>query len=506
MHSRARRSSRVRTLAPAAVLVAAILFFISRSAPFQSLYFHGSRFSDTIGTLRDSDLSTLLYWDTDVSGLRQHIKSSPPHCRDPYREPGYLHVPKDVSKTQWVVFDDQFLDRPPPSTADYPTNKEPTFSDAAPPADILAHAPHNWLLDLRRYEPIVERARRTSESADILDLSADQQDLIRRVNWIHNRRLLVLGDSIDRFLIQFFCEDLHGKYQNTQNQKYGGQHTTFSCQIPYLNFTIYHWHVASMYPTRPQWWWLPHVKYVAFEDRFENLFKPVWHDAVGMNGHTPDLVLFESGLWDERALRESYRNMNEPDEDKLDPETRKKKAAERKETGLGREGRQLVWEELEFFRARMNKFIIYLREKFGQSTPMMYRSLTTRRDSNKADLPTINMDRVSRALMDRHGVEVFEWARLASGFSNQYQDYLHIGHGPLSVTWANMALYYLFRAAGGVDHNGTFLRFPDPVGQYVKDGKTILNAPTINIPEHPDTTVDKFWTECHEYNIHLGGR
>ncbi|KAK9313837.1 hypothetical protein V1524DRAFT_471577 [Lipomyces starkeyi] len=487
MHKHACLSPRARaiTFALAAVLGVALLFVVSQ--PSAQL---------TLSKIETSDgLSSLLYWDSDVAGLRQNRNSVPSHCRDPYREPGYLHIPGEVSRTQWVPFVDDFLDMPPPSTANYPTDQIPEFNDAAPPVGILNRAPHNWLLDLLQYESILKHATSKPESSGILDLSSDQRDLVRRVNWIHNRRLLVLGDSIDRFQIQFFCEDLNGTYHNTKSSEYGGQHTTFSCAIPYLNFTIYHWHVASMYPMRPHWWWLSHIKHVAFEDRFENLFKPVWNEAIGMNGHTPDLILFESGLWDERAFRESYRNRKQPDEDNQDDETRKKQEAQRKETGLGREGRQLAWEELEFFKARMNKFLMYLREKFGENTPMMYRSLTTRRDSTNADLPTINMDRVSRALMARHGLEIFEWARLARGFSTQYHDYLHVGHGPLSVTWANMMLYYLFRATGGVDYDGKFLRFPDPVGKYVTDGKSIRNAPTIDVPEHPDTSVEKFWNE-----------
>ncbi|KAK9240044.1 hypothetical protein V1525DRAFT_396701 [Lipomyces kononenkoae] len=449
-------------------------------------------------------LAALLYWDSDVAGLQQSRQSAvtaPAYCRDPYREPGYLYIPHEVTRTQWIPFDEKFFDSPPPSSATYPTDKNPEFSDAAPPAEFLHHAPHNWLHDLIQYESILKH----TESDGILDLSPDQQDLVRRVNWIHNRRVLVLGDSIDRFTVQFFCEDLHSAYQTTKNSAYGGPHTTFSCTIPYLNFTIYTWHVASMYPMRPDWWWLSHIKHVAFEDRFEHLFKPVWNEVIGMNGHTPDLILFESGLWDERAFRESYINQKLPD-DITDNATREKLQAERQETGRGRNGRQLAWDELDFFKARMTKFVMYLRDKFGDTTPMMYRSLSTRRDSNKEDLPTINMDRVSRALMNHHGVEIFEWARLARGFSDEYFDYLHIGHGPLSVTWANMMLYYLFRSSGGIDYDGKLLRFPDPVAQYVNNRENIRDAPIIDVPSHPDTTVDRFWHECHKHNIHWGGR
>ncbi|KAK9371103.1 hypothetical protein V1509DRAFT_615793 [Lipomyces kononenkoae] len=431
----------------------------------------------------------------------------PPQCSDPYRQPGYLYVPSDPIDVQWIpYFETDFVDLPDPNSTIYPTDKAPKFSDDGPPLDVIKRSPHNWHKDLVNYLNTLQAVENQTTTTDAkpIDFTAEQQDLISRVNWVHNRRVLVLGDSVDRFMIKFFCRDLGQEAKIENDPDYGGDHTTMACHIPLFNFTIYHWHVASLYTFRPEWFWLPHVKYVPFEERFDKLFKPVWHEVIGMNGQTPDLILFQSGLWDERVFREAGRF--EDGDLKLPEEERKKKYDALSKVGLGRGGRQLVWEELVFFKSRMDKFITFVRDKFGADVPLMYRSLTTRQESHSMDLAGINMDRVTRALVEKRSIEVFEWARIAAAFSTQYMDKLHIGRGPLSYTYSNMLMYYLFRAAGGVEYNGTISQSPDSVRQYVSDTDTVTGAPKIQIKKKPDTGVNKFWAECHQYNIHWGGR
>ncbi|KAK9361808.1 hypothetical protein V1504DRAFT_450338 [Lipomyces starkeyi] len=431
----------------------------------------------------------------------------PLQCSDPYRQPGYLHIPNDTLDAQWIpFFETDFIDIPDPESAIYPTDKAPTFTDVGPPPDVINRSPHKWHKDLINYVKTLQAIESYVQTSDSqpLELNDEQKDLVRRVNWAHNRRVLVLGDSIDRFMIKFFCGDLGQQAQVTKHPEYGGDHTTMACHIPLLNFTMYHWHVASLYTYRPVWFWLPHVKYVPFEERFEKLFKPVWNEVVGMNGQSPDLILFQSGLWDERVFREAGRS--EDGDDKLSEPEKKKKYDRLSKVGLGRGGRQLVWDELVFYKARMDKFITLVRDKFGADVPLLYRSLSARRESASMDLAGINMDRVTRALVAKRGVEIFEWSRMAAAFSTQYMDYLHIGQGPLSYTWSNMLIYYLFRAAGGAEYNGTLARFPDSVQQYVLDGEAVTGAPQIQVNRNPDTSVDKFWAECHQYNIHWGGR
>ncbi|KAK7203028.1 hypothetical protein BZA70DRAFT_89840 [Myxozyma melibiosi] len=439
--------------------------------------------------------------------------ASPVACHDPYRAPGYFHIDhNNVRLSQWIPFTDDTgaLDVPVPESAHYPTDTIPVFTADPPPQEFIAAGPHNWLIETTNYKNLleaIERAKGDGSDHKPLKLTDVQQRLIGRMNWLHNRRVLALGDSVDRIMIEEFCNVLGHTAKRTEG-KYGGQHTTYRCTIPVLNFTIYHWQVASMYPMRPPWFWLDHIKELAFEDRFKSIYEPVRAEVIGMNGKTPDLILFQSGLWDERAFRESTRNMPHPGDENLSPEQLAEAQKQRAETGLGRAGRQLSWDELMFFKARMNKFMDYIRDYFGgdPNLPMMYRGLTTRRQSTNSDLATINMDRLSRALAARKGIEIFEWARLTLAFSNEYSDYLHIGKGPLNILWANMMFYYLFRASGGAEFNGTFFSMPDPVAQYVIEGQGAIGAPEIVVPSSPDTEVNSHWASCHRYNVHWGGR
>ncbi|KAK9364369.1 hypothetical protein V1509DRAFT_636619 [Lipomyces kononenkoae] len=476
------------------------------------------------GKLADYDSSlvrSLLFWRPfswsmkDKEGIAEDAGSElesenmSSQCSDPYRQPGHLYVPEsDEFDVQWIpYFETDFLNIPDPESAQYPTASAPNLTYGGPPPEIIKRSPHKWHRDLINYVDVLRRIQNfTANDSKPLDLNDVQKDIIVRLNWIHNRRVLFLSDSVDQYMIDFFCEDLGQLATKSSHPIYGGVHTTGSCHIPLLNFTIYHWHIASLYTYRPDWFMPAHVKYVAFEERFENLFKPVWNGSIGMNGQSPDLVLFQSGLWDERVFRVAAKVLEDGDDDDKLPEKQRKWKYQRLGRILGeREGRQLFWEELVFFKSRMEKFIKFIRDIFGADVPLMYRSLTMRQESRSADLAGLDMDRVTRALATKHGVEIFEWSRLGAAFSGQYMDNIHVGHGPLSYTWSNMLLYYLFRATGGVEYNGALAQFPDSVKQYVIDGQAVKGAPLIHVSRNPDTSL-KFWAQCHDYNIHWGGR
>ncbi|KAK9383290.1 uncharacterized protein V2V93DRAFT_364750 [Kockiozyma suomiensis] len=434
----------------------------------------------------------------------------PAECRDPYRQPGYLYTDKKNNyKTQWIPYPEtDIFDLPIPETARYPTNKIPEFTIDPPSDKYLNAGPHNWINELVRYYRLLKDIDSAKKSGGKpVELDPTQQRLVRRLNWLHGRRVLILGDSIDRIMIQEFCKALEVTPKFTEGP-HGGMHTTYYCDLKLLNFTIYHWHVPSLYPMTPPWWWMPKIKIVAFEDRFKEIYAPVNDKIIGMNGKSPDLILLQSGLWDERAIRESYRNKVYPGDEKLTEKELEEVKAKRRNDELALEGRQLAWEELMFFQSRMQTFVNYVRDHFGSdpNLPMMYRGLTTRQNSNKADLVTLDMDRISRALATRNGIEIFEWASMTRGFSEQYTDYLHIGSGPLNALWSNMILYYLFRAAGGSEYNGTFLTMPDSVGHFVIEGEGVVNVPAVPLSENPDTEVSIHWAVCHPYNLHWGGR
>ncbi|KAK9470712.1 uncharacterized protein V1510DRAFT_398726 [Dipodascopsis tothii] len=414
----------------------------------------------------------------------------PPQCADPFRQPGFLAAKDGEPRSaRWVPFGDAAVAaRPAPPSALYPPVDAagqavaPVFTEALPPADVLGAAPRNWLADLVDYHKLLERIDAYKIAGKQFDLTASEQRLVRELNWVHGRRLLLMGDSVDRHMAQIFCREFGHDSLETATQRnadgtvrvHGGKHTTASCHLPLLNFTIAHWHIASMYTMRPDWWWLDHVDTVAFEERFPKYYLPDLAHVAGLDGAAPDLVLFQSGLWDERVFRENAIAKfpgTKPEAMKVFP--------------LAKEGRQLVWDELEFFRARFRKFVGLIKTTFP-GTPLMYRALTSRREQTANDLPTINMDRLNRHVAVAEDIEVFEWARLVQGFSAEYLDYLHVGHGTGSVLWGQMVLYYLFRAAGG----------------YVHEGRGVRGAPAIAL----GAPAADGWAECHPYNVHWGGR
>lgn len=59
-----------------------------------------------------------------------------------------------------------------------------------------------------------------------------------------------------------------------------------------------------MFVYRPAWWWEKHMTVVPFEERWTEIFEPTFLELRGIDGVNPDLILFQSGLWDARAFLE----------------------------------------------------------------------------------------------------------------------------------------------------------------------------------------------------------
>lgn len=167
-------------------------------------------------------------------------------------------------------------------------------------------------------------------------------------SWLRNRRILVIGDSVDRFMLQFLCEETKHELHEP------ARHTTATCHIPELNFTATHWHFPGSYTTRPSWWWMPKMEFVAFEERWEKLWRPTMPKTNGMEGGRPDLILWQANLWDQRVLWEAGKA---------------KEGGE--ETGLGEHTRQMVWDELRFVMSRMKKFVSAIDAEFGTGIPIV---------------------------------------------------------------------------------------------------------------------------------------
>lgn len=246
--------------------------------------------------------------------------------------------------------------------------------------------------------------------------------------WLWGRRVLIIGDSVDRFMVQFFCQEFGRTDQQPEPR------TTATCEIPTFNLTIIQWHFSGSFTYRPDWWWMEDMKEVAFEERWDTWWSKTLDSQVrGLNGRAPDLLLWQSGLWDQRAFWEGG-------------------AAHNKTAGMGTMGehqRQLVWEEARFVTVRLKKLLRVLRDEFGD-IPSMFRTVSLHKNSNAEDANLMELDRIQRSIAEQQGHEIFEWGRILSSFTMLYRDKTHTDKGPGSWLWGNMMLEYLRRSAGSV--------------------------------------------------------
>ncbi|KAK9482971.1 hypothetical protein V1527DRAFT_474577 [Lipomyces starkeyi] len=402
----------------------------------------------------------------------------PSECIDPFRLPGYLYLPSEsdcVADTRWVPFYPSFGDAPDPTEAVYPRPTEVgdlLLKDTGIERDFFSLSPSQWTKKLIFYYNILsELDSRDGHNPKIIN--ADDKSVLEEMEWIRHRRVLTVGDSVDRFMVLDFCEEFRGATFFEEGGRQGEQRTTASCHIPFVNLTIMQWHLPSTLTYRPSWWWIPDMPIVAFEQRLEEVYRKTLPRLLGWGGR-PDLVLFQTGFWDERAFREAEH----AEEEKSLPEAQKTKV-------WWKSNSQLKWSELRFVAARVKKVIRLLRQELGEDSPLMYRALSTKRDGKEQDLGLISVDRMMRALMAQLDVEVFEWGKIVYGFASEYQDELHIRRGGLSWLWSDMVINYLFRGAGGVEIEGK-----------------------VKVKPTNDTWFDvaKNWAECHRWLISWEGR
>ncbi|KAF2095792.1 hypothetical protein NA57DRAFT_78572 [Rhizodiscina lignyota] len=365
-------------------------------------------------------------------GIRPWLKDGagePAHedCKDPYRGPGYLYMPDDYRQTRWIPFGEDFLAAPALPAATYPpaNDADVYFEPSRVEPQFTQSAPRQWMNDV-----LAEHQRRRM-SVDANDGDLQHYHYVSKkddggMGWLWGRRVLVLGDSVDHFMAQFFCEEFGYRIRQPRPR------TTATCEIPTFNLTLIYWHLSGSYTSTPSWWWMKDMKFVPFEERWEKLWKKTLGTHVrGLNGRSPDLLLWQSGLWDQRAMIENgmaHANVSYG-------------------AHVGEQERQLVWEEVRFITTRLRKLLSMLRDEFG-NTPSMFRTVTIHRNSNATDANLLEIDRVQRALAQQAGQEIFEWGRIIQAFSMLYKDRTHTAKGAGSWLWSNMMLEYLRRSAG----------------------------------------------------------
>ncbi|KAF2100132.1 hypothetical protein NA57DRAFT_75632 [Rhizodiscina lignyota] len=143
-----------------------------------------------------------------------HLPAVPPplteQCVDPYRRPGYLFVDTengDYNETRYIPYPSDFLDVADPPSAKYPydakANGEIWFDEDSRPEDsFLNHpfTPTQWM-----NLAIEESRSRTSGFA--------KDD---RLSWLEGRVVLFLSDSVDRYNIEWFCDEFRKRANDTK--------------------------------------------------------------------------------------------------------------------------------------------------------------------------------------------------------------------------------------------------------------------------------------------------
>ena len=397
-----------------------------------------------------------LYSPALPSSIAHHVTSSSPSSsdlerqyayHDAYRKPGYLHVNQsDYKATRWIPYSREFFDAPPLDIAAYPVPEDFQLDfDAQYIEEQFLRSPNvprSWMNEVaaesdRRIKLVLSDLPAKNQT-ELFSAERNGKDL----GWLWGRRFLAIGDSVDRIMMNSFCEEVQGKWE----EKW---HDSSLCQVPSFNLTLVHFHVISMLNYKPPWF-EPRDMPTPFEERWEELWADLRHDHVrGMNGRGPDLIFWQTGLWDQFKLffdlsahvhgpstedENVYQNSSDP------------------QAIFRTNKRQAVWHEIRYMTTRLQKVFGLLRKEFGSDVTIMYRALTFHIGGmSNHDYILHEFDRLQRALAANTGHEVFEWGSIMNGYSLLYTDETHLGKGPATWLWGNMFLQYMAKAVGTRD-------------------------------------------------------
>ncbi|GKU10853.1 unnamed protein product [Fusarium langsethiae] len=385
--------------------------------------------------------------------------TKPRNCQDPYRRPGFLIIPpnkEDYRQTQWMPFTETFLESDPVSAVYPPQQEELVFNDTQVPQELLEgpEMPKQWMqIATAEHRRRVKAVKNKDATVDDFAAMKDEGGL----GWLWGRRVVEFGDSVDRYEAGYTCKEFgHEMYFPKVHpiEKF----PKGICEIPSFNLTFVVFHSAGGFTYRPKWFWYKEMRIIPFEERWKKLWKPHQEPIQGPNGR-PDLLLWQNGLWDQRGFQVGGRKHHDAN------------------TTVGQWSRQLVWEELQFYTSRLKVYVEMLVKEFPD-TPMMFRTLTYHQHTGMSDAMMPEMDRVGRAMAEKYGHEIFEWARMIHLLGKHWADRTHPAEGALSWLWGNMVLEYLARSARARVAAGGEERYPYFEG----------------------------WDACHEEHVGWGGR
>ncbi|KAK9312097.1 hypothetical protein V1522DRAFT_249822 [Lipomyces starkeyi] len=366
-------------------------------------------------------------------------------CINPYSQPGFIWMEtrNTIDNTTWVPFYSGLLDEQFSQIWD--TKGKPVdkivddtryFPNNLPPNDLLKNAPTQWFQQLRQYKNVHDAVSTGKSSGRKTEHTKTLRELEKQLYWLQNRSLLVVGDSADGTLISHLCNSLAAAldYEPTNDLD---ETSIGTCKIREWNLTITHWQLgcvgdncSSTAVETPE----------SIDQKWDRYFIPTSNSVVGQNGASPDLVIFQLGLWGEQFFVNQYREY-----------------VNRKIIDYSR---TLHFNELVLYTRLLRRTISKLRDLYGYKVPILYRTVALKNTVHQ-DLAALNLDSAARYACRELDIEIMDFGWLVRGYYSFYSDDVNIDEGPLSALWANMVFWYLFRSQGGVEVRGDLVRMPD---------------------------------------------
>ncbi|KAK9321108.1 hypothetical protein V1517DRAFT_327243 [Lipomyces orientalis] len=408
---------------------------------------------------------------TDRDLTRHSSRSAPGkryQCVNPYSRQGFIWMEDKSSEmdTSWVPFYEGTLQEKfaqiwddKGQSVDPTTKNVRYYPDIVPPSELLKSAPTSWIQLIMRHR-ILRKAVAKSKTKENDAAGVQSQDKLQlrqldeQLSWVRGRRILIVGDSVDEDLTANMCEMLGSSIEYRKGRD-SDEHLTAICKVQELNLTIVYWQIACVGNSCPSESSNPTVKAVAIEDRWQQHFLPTADTAVGANGMSPDLVILQTGLSDVQDFVNAHK--------------------ERYHSKSADYARVLTYRELVFYMQRVRYAIYKLRALYGDHLPIIYRSISLK-NTDDGDTAAVNLDQAARFACREVDVEVMEFGHIMRGYYSFYDDDVHLKRGPLTVLWANMVFWYLFRSQGGVEVRGELVKMPEINGTVAENWKMCHEA------------------------------
>ncbi|KAK9368148.1 hypothetical protein V1509DRAFT_99674 [Lipomyces kononenkoae] len=378
-------------------------------------------------------------------------------CINPYAQPGFIWMETrtTIDNTTWVPFYGGLLDKQFSQLWD--TKRVPVdkvvngtryFPNSFPPNDLFKNAPTQWFQLLLKYKNAADAASaeegpgRKAESVKAL------RELEKKLYWLKNRSLLVVGDSVDGSLVTHLCNSLEAPLEygstNASNET-----SIATCNIKEWKLRITHWQLGCVgHRCRAG------ETIESIDQKWDRYFIPNSGSVMGQSDPAPDLVIFQLGLWGVNFFgdqQRKYVNGKEIDH-----------------------SRTLNIRELAVYTRLLRHIISKLRDIYGYHTPILYRTVALK-NTEEQDATALTLDSAARYACRELDVEIMDFGWLVRGYYSFYSDDVNIDKGPLSTLWVNMVFWYLFRTQGGVEVRGDLVRTADM-----------------------DMTTSDAWNMCHD--------